>query len=52
MGRTRSNKIVIFEGAAGLVGELVDVRIERVTGFSLYGTPLAPAKPTRTRIAA
>ena len=52
MGRTRSNKIVIFEGGTGLVGELVDVRIERVTGFSLYGTPIAPAKPTRTRIAA
>jgi tRNA-2-methylthio-N6-dimethylallyladenosine synthase len=52
MGRTRSNKIVIFEGGAGLVGELVDVRIERVTGFSLYGTLLAPAKRTRMRIAA
>jgi len=52
MGRTRSNKIVIFEGDSEFVGELVDVRVERVTGFSLYGTPLARPKSTRTRIAA
>jgi tRNA-2-methylthio-N6-dimethylallyladenosine synthase len=41
MGRTRTNKIVIFESDADLVGELVDVKIERATGFSLYGTRLA-----------
>ena len=41
MGRTRANKIVLFEGADDLVGALVDVRIERATGFSLYGTPVA-----------
>jgi tRNA-2-methylthio-N6-dimethylallyladenosine synthase len=40
MGRTRTNKIVVFEGSDELMGELVDVRIERVTGFSLYGTPI------------
>jgi tRNA-2-methylthio-N6-dimethylallyladenosine synthase len=40
MGRTRTNKIVVFAGGDELVGELVDVRIERATGFSLYGTPL------------
>jgi tRNA-2-methylthio-N6-dimethylallyladenosine synthase len=60
MGRTRTNKIVVFppsptrlpESASGsrqlprkregdeLVGELVNVRIERANGFSLYGTPL------------
>jgi tRNA-2-methylthio-N6-dimethylallyladenosine synthase len=44
MGRTRTNKIVIFEGGDELVGELVDVRIERATGFSLYGAPLSKAK--------
>ena len=48
-GRTRTNKIVVFppsptlrragEGEDELVGELVDVRIERANGFSLYGTP-------------
>jgi len=46
-GRTRTNKIVIFppsprlrragEGADELIGELVEIRIERATGFSLYG---------------
>ena len=40
MGRTRTNKIVVFEGNEELVGELVSVRIERANGFSLYGTPL------------
>jgi tRNA-2-methylthio-N6-dimethylallyladenosine synthase len=48
MGRTRANKIVLFEGADDLVGALVDVRIERVTGFSLYGTPVAADKPLAT----
>jgi tRNA-2-methylthio-N6-dimethylallyladenosine synthase len=37
MGRSRTNKIVVFEGNTELIGELVDVRIERATGFSLYG---------------
>jgi len=41
MGRTRTNKITIFDGADDLVGALVDLRIERATGFSLYGTPVA-----------
>jgi tRNA A37 methylthiotransferase MiaB len=40
MGRTRTNKIVLFEGSEGLVGSLVDVEIERAAGFSLYGTPV------------
>jgi tRNA-2-methylthio-N6-dimethylallyladenosine synthase len=40
MGRTRTNKIVVFEGGDDLVGELVDLRVERANGFSLYGTPL------------
>jgi len=47
MGRTRTNKIVLFEGADDLVGTLVDVQIERATGFSLYGTPV----PTEERVA-
>ena len=38
-GRTSQNKIVIFEGDADrLTGELLDVAIERSTGFTLYGT--------------
>jgi tRNA-2-methylthio-N6-dimethylallyladenosine synthase len=40
MGRSRTNKIVVFEGDTELAGELVAVRIERATGFSLYGTAI------------
>jgi len=59
MGRTRTNKIVVFPPSPsilrskstkdekrrpigeteGRVGQLVNVRIERANGFSLYGTP-------------
>ncbi len=38
-GRSPGNKIVIFEGGERHIGEIFDVRIERSTGFSLYGTP-------------
>src|SRR5438034_1611928 len=40
MGRTRTNKIVVFQGCDELVGELVNVRIEQANGFSLYGTTI------------
>jgi tRNA-2-methylthio-N6-dimethylallyladenosine synthase len=49
MGRSRTNKIVVFPPSPKrrptgeseeLVGELVNVRIERANGFSLYGMPL------------
>src|SRR5262245_50453303 len=48
MGRTRTNKIVVFPPSPNrrssereqFVGELVNVRIERANGFSLYGMPL------------
>ena len=40
MGRTRTNKIVVFEGNEKLIGEIVDVHVQRANGFSLYGTPL------------
>jgi len=60
MGRTRTNKIVVFPPSPSilrskstkdekprptaeseeLVGQLVNVRIERANGFSLYGMPL------------
>jgi tRNA-2-methylthio-N6-dimethylallyladenosine synthase len=46
MGRTRTNKIVLFESSEDFAGTLVDVRIERATGFSLYGTPV----PTEERV--
>jgi tRNA-2-methylthio-N6-dimethylallyladenosine synthase len=40
-GRTRTNKIVVFEGGDDLVGGMVEVIIKRANGFSLYGTPTA-----------
>jgi tRNA-2-methylthio-N6-dimethylallyladenosine synthase len=39
MGRSPGNKVVIFEGSKRHIGEIFDVRIERTTGFSLYGNP-------------
>ncbi|MEY2485297.1 MAG: tRNA-2-methylthio-N6-dimethylallyladenosine synthase [Verrucomicrobiota bacterium] len=41
MGRTSSNKIVVFEAKPEFVGQIFDVRIDRANGFSLYGTPVA-----------
>jgi tRNA-2-methylthio-N6-dimethylallyladenosine synthase len=58
MGRTRTNKIVVFppsrrlrraEGRDQLMGELVDVRIEQANGFSLYGTPILPISRIQPR---
>ena len=46
MGRTRTNKIVVFEGAEKLIGEIVDVHVQRANGFSLYGTPLLKGHST------
>lgn len=40
MGRTRTNKIVVFEGNEKLIGEIVDVQVQRANGFSLYGALL------------
>jgi tRNA-2-methylthio-N6-dimethylallyladenosine synthase len=40
MGRTRGNKIVLFEGAPRHIGALMKVRVARSTGFSLYGEPV------------
>jgi tRNA-2-methylthio-N6-dimethylallyladenosine synthase len=39
MGRTRCNKIVVFEGQERHRGQLMDVRIERAGLFTLYGDP-------------
>ena len=39
-GRTSQNKIVIVDGnAERMAGQLLDVRIEDSTGYTLYGTP-------------
>ncbi len=39
MGRTRCNRIVVFEGANRHVGEIMDVRVVRAGSFTLYGDP-------------
>jgi len=38
-GRTRTNKIVVFPGSERHHGQLMNVRIERATTFTLYGDP-------------
>ena len=39
MGRTRCNKIVVFEGSDRHRGQLMDVKITRAGSFTLYGDP-------------
>jgi tRNA-2-methylthio-N6-dimethylallyladenosine synthase len=39
MGRTRTNKIVVFDGSERHYGQLMDVRITRAGSFTLYGDP-------------
>jgi tRNA-2-methylthio-N6-dimethylallyladenosine synthase len=39
MGRTRCNKIVVFEGSDRHRGQLMNVRITRAGSFTLYGDP-------------
>jgi len=38
-GRTRCNRIVVFEGGARHRGQLLDLRIERASRSTLYGDP-------------
>jgi len=38
-GRTRCNRIVVFEGAERHVGQVMDVNITKVGSFTLYGDP-------------
>jgi len=40
MGRTRTNKVVVFESEENRIGEIFDVAIERASGFSLCGQPV------------
>ena len=39
MGRTRSNKLTLFDGSERHRGQLMDVRITRTGSFTLYGDP-------------
>ena len=38
-GRTRCNKIVVFDGSERHRGQLLDVKITRAGSFTLYGDP-------------
>ena len=38
-GRTRCNKIAIFEGAERHKGQVMDIRVTRAGSFTLYGDP-------------
>ncbi len=40
MGRTGSNKIVVFEDGRNRAGEMMKIAVQQANGFSLYGTPL------------
>lgn len=37
MGRTRTNKIVIFDAAPSLIGKTLKVQIVKANSWSLYG---------------
>jgi tRNA-2-methylthio-N6-dimethylallyladenosine synthase len=39
MGRTRDNKIVVFDGSERHRGQIMDVRVTRAGSFTLYGDP-------------
>lgn len=38
-GRTRCNKIVVFDGAERHIGQVMDVRVVKAGSFTLYGEP-------------
>ena len=38
-GRTRCNKIVVFDGSERHRGQVMDVKITRAGSFTLYGDP-------------
>jgi tRNA-2-methylthio-N6-dimethylallyladenosine synthase len=38
-GRTRTNKVVVFEGAPRHIGQIFPVKITRASGSTLYGDP-------------
>jgi tRNA-2-methylthio-N6-dimethylallyladenosine synthase len=39
MGRTRCNRIVVFDGSERHRGQVMDVKITRAGSFTLYGDP-------------
>ncbi len=49
-GRTRTNKIVVFEGAEEQAGRLVNLRVTHSTGFSLSGAAVSCAPTGKAQI--
>jgi tRNA-2-methylthio-N6-dimethylallyladenosine synthase len=43
MGRTRSNKVVVFQGTEHDIGQLIDLKIIHSTGFSLSAVKMTTA---------
>jgi tRNA-2-methylthio-N6-dimethylallyladenosine synthase len=50
-GRTRGNKIAVFEGPADLAGQLVDIDVTDTAGFTLYGAQPRAAASTPAHLA-
>ena len=48
-GRTRTNKIVVFEGGESDIGQLVELRIVHSSGFSLSGKKIQLENPCQPR---
>ena len=40
-GRSRCNKIVVFEGDASHIGQVIQIDVQRAGSFTLYGVPVA-----------
>jgi tRNA-2-methylthio-N6-dimethylallyladenosine synthase len=45
VGRTRGNKIVVFEGSRAHIGTLTKIRVGHSTGYTLYGEPVNACAP-------
>jgi tRNA-2-methylthio-N6-dimethylallyladenosine synthase len=44
-GRTRNNKIVVFDGSDHHRGQLVEMMVTRAGSFTLYGDPPLEGRP-------
>jgi len=51
VGRTRTDRIVVFDGNPELIGQTVDIRIEAATALTLHGGIVAPTEVNTTRSA-
>ncbi len=40
VGRTRDDRIVVFDGPEHLIGQILEVRIEKIDAFTLFGVQL------------